>query len=130
MTRCPALKMAIRTHRQLKRSGSNERQKDHQVHRPRKVKKYTLEVREGNIIPGTRTHREKSFPEPVLQVQWNIVKTCVQKRPMFIFSNRSMYEASAIWKSCSIMWIPIVVTICFALKGIVHPKIKENFSIV
>lgn len=37
--RCPLLKMAIRTHMQLKRRVSKVRQRDHQVHRKRKTKK-------------------------------------------------------------------------------------------
>lgn len=49
---CPALKMAIRTHMQLKRSVSKVRQRDHQVQRNRKMKKYTAEVSEGSMIPA------------------------------------------------------------------------------
>lgn len=62
MTRCPALKIAIRTQRQLKSSVSNERQKDHHVQRPRKVKKYMAEVSEGNMMPaGRQTESTKTF---------------------------------------------------------------------
>lgn len=39
MVMCPALKMAIRTHMQLKMSVSKVRQRDHQVHRNRNMKK-------------------------------------------------------------------------------------------
>lgn len=50
--RCPALKMAIRTHMQLKMSVSKVRHRDHQVHRKRKMKKYTAEVIEGSMTPA------------------------------------------------------------------------------
>lgn len=50
---CPALKMAIRTHMQLKMSVSKVRQRDHQVQRNRKMKKYTAEVSEGSMIPAS-----------------------------------------------------------------------------
>lgn len=50
--RCPALKMAIRTHMQLKMSVSKVRHRDHQVHRNKKMKKYTAEVTEGSMMPA------------------------------------------------------------------------------
>ena len=49
--RCPAVKMASRTQRQLNSKGSKVRHQDHQVHRPRNTKKYTDKVREASIIP-------------------------------------------------------------------------------
>lgn len=64
--RCPALKMAISTHRQLKSRGSNERQKDHQVQRPRKVKKYTVEVREGSMMPEAEHRTEVTINKLVI----------------------------------------------------------------
>lgn len=51
--------MAINTHRQLNISGSNTRQQDHHVHNPKNTKKYTAEVKEGNIMPA-RKKREMS----------------------------------------------------------------------
>lgn len=45
------MKIASRTQRQLNSNGSNVRHQDHQVHRPKNTKKYTDEVKDGNIIP-------------------------------------------------------------------------------
>ena len=46
------MKITRRTQRQLNDKGSKVQHQDHQVHRPRNMKKYTDEVREGSIIPA------------------------------------------------------------------------------
>lgn len=65
---CPALKMAIRTHMQLKMSVSKVRQRDHQVQRKRKMKKYTAEVSEGSMIPARTETVDTDVHQPDKQV--------------------------------------------------------------